>query len=167
MKAIAEELLDVLKQEKLVLDWRKKQQTRAGVRVTIEEVGSPPGSVHHRSVEPQGRQGVPARLRLVLRRRSVGLHGSGGLNQSAEVTGGMMVGPKRTSWTIEELRQDLRQFEEELTEANLSVYPRWSHVCRRFRPPGDPASPRQSGRGFGVVVITHLGRGPRRNPNII
>ena len=38
VKAIAEELLDVLKQERLVLDWRKKQQTRAGVRVTIEEV---------------------------------------------------------------------------------------------------------------------------------
>ena len=27
--------------------------------------------------------------------------------------------PKRTSWTIDELRQDLRQFEEELTEAKL------------------------------------------------
>ena len=38
VKAIAEELLDVLKHERLVLDWRKRQQTRAGVRVTIEEV---------------------------------------------------------------------------------------------------------------------------------
>jgi hypothetical protein len=27
--------------------------------------------------------------------------------------------PKRTSWTIEELRQDLRRFEDELIEAKL------------------------------------------------
>jgi hypothetical protein len=27
--------------------------------------------------------------------------------------------PKRTSWTIEDLRQDLRRFEDELVEANL------------------------------------------------
>ena len=33
-----EELLEVLKQEKLVLDWRRKQQTRAAVRVTVREV---------------------------------------------------------------------------------------------------------------------------------
>jgi hypothetical protein len=31
----------------------------------------------------------------------------------------MMARPKRTSWTIEELRQDLRRFEDELVEANL------------------------------------------------
>ena len=30
-----------------------------------------------------------------------------------------MVGPKRTSWTIEELREDLRRFEDELFEADL------------------------------------------------
>jgi hypothetical protein len=27
--------------------------------------------------------------------------------------------PKRTSWTIEELREDLRRFEDELVDANL------------------------------------------------
>ena len=27
--------------------------------------------------------------------------------------------PKRTSWTIEDLRKDLRRFEDELVEANL------------------------------------------------
>ena len=37
VKAVARELLDKLKWEKLVLDWRKSQQTKAGVRVTIEE----------------------------------------------------------------------------------------------------------------------------------
>ena len=37
MKAIARELLATLKREKLVLDWRKKAQARAGVQVAIEE----------------------------------------------------------------------------------------------------------------------------------
>ena len=37
VKAVARELVDKLKWEKLVLDWRKSQQTKAGVRVTIEE----------------------------------------------------------------------------------------------------------------------------------
>ena len=36
VKKVARELLDRLKQEKLVLDWRKRQQTRADVRLTIE-----------------------------------------------------------------------------------------------------------------------------------
>ena len=34
----ARELLEILKREKLVLDWRKRQQARAQVRVTIEKV---------------------------------------------------------------------------------------------------------------------------------
>lgn len=38
VKKIARELLDTLKREKLVLDWRKKQQTRADVLYTIEKV---------------------------------------------------------------------------------------------------------------------------------
>jgi len=36
VKATARELLATLKREKLVLDWRKRQQARASVRVTIE-----------------------------------------------------------------------------------------------------------------------------------
>jgi type I restriction enzyme R subunit len=36
VKAIAHDLLDTLKQEKLVIDWRKKQQSRASVKVAIE-----------------------------------------------------------------------------------------------------------------------------------
>jgi type I restriction enzyme R subunit len=36
-KRIARELLAKLTQEKLVLDWRKRQQTRAAVQVLIEE----------------------------------------------------------------------------------------------------------------------------------
>ena len=32
------DLLDALKREKLVLDWRKRQQARAQVRVAIEEL---------------------------------------------------------------------------------------------------------------------------------
>lgn len=38
LKKVARELLETLKKEKLVLDWRKRQQSRAQVRVTIEEM---------------------------------------------------------------------------------------------------------------------------------
>ncbi|PZR99265.1 MAG: DEAD/DEAH box helicase, partial [Chloroflexi bacterium] len=37
VKRVAESLLDVLKREKLVLDWRKEQRSRASVRLTVEE----------------------------------------------------------------------------------------------------------------------------------
>ena len=37
VKTAARELLEVLKAEKLTLDWRKRQQSRAAVRVTIEQ----------------------------------------------------------------------------------------------------------------------------------
>lgn len=35
VKSAAKELLETLKEQKLVLDWRKRQQTRADVQVTI------------------------------------------------------------------------------------------------------------------------------------
>jgi type I restriction enzyme R subunit len=38
VKRVAKELLGTLKEEKLVLDWKKRQSTRAAVRVTIETV---------------------------------------------------------------------------------------------------------------------------------
>ena len=38
VKNTARELLEILKREKLILDWRKRQQARAQVRVTIEQV---------------------------------------------------------------------------------------------------------------------------------
>ncbi len=38
VKKVSRTLLDTLKREKLVLDWRKKQQSRANVRVTIRNV---------------------------------------------------------------------------------------------------------------------------------
>jgi type I restriction enzyme R subunit len=37
VKKVARELLEMLKREKLVLDWRKTQSTRAAVRVTVED----------------------------------------------------------------------------------------------------------------------------------
>ncbi len=37
VKRVAEEVLAVLKRDKLVLDWRKEQHTRAAVRVAVEE----------------------------------------------------------------------------------------------------------------------------------
>ena len=44
VKKVAKQLLETLKAEKLVLDWRKKQQSRAAVRVCIEAIleGLPP-----------------------------------------------------------------------------------------------------------------------------
>ena len=44
MKAVAQELLTKLKRDKLVLDWRKSQQTRAAVLLEVEkelDVGLP------------------------------------------------------------------------------------------------------------------------------
>ncbi len=38
VKDIAQELLATLKREKLVIDWRKRQQTRASVEVAIKDV---------------------------------------------------------------------------------------------------------------------------------
>lgn len=38
VKKVAKELLDKLKEEKLVLDWRSKQQTRADVKLTIQNI---------------------------------------------------------------------------------------------------------------------------------
>ncbi|MHC1631562.1 MAG: type I restriction enzyme endonuclease domain-containing protein [Methanotrichaceae archaeon] len=38
VKRVAKELLETLKQEKLVLDWRKRQQSRAAVKLCIETV---------------------------------------------------------------------------------------------------------------------------------
>jgi type I restriction enzyme R subunit len=37
VKRVAEELLTILKRDKIVLDWRKQQSTRAAVRVAVEE----------------------------------------------------------------------------------------------------------------------------------
>jgi type I restriction enzyme R subunit len=38
VKKVAKELLEILKKEKLVLDWKKGQTTRASVRYTVETV---------------------------------------------------------------------------------------------------------------------------------
>jgi type I restriction enzyme R subunit len=38
VKKVAQELLETLKKERLVLDWRKKQQSRAAVRLSIEQM---------------------------------------------------------------------------------------------------------------------------------
>ena len=38
VKKVARELLKTLKREKLVLDWRKRQQSRAAVRLSVEQI---------------------------------------------------------------------------------------------------------------------------------
>ena len=50
VKAIARELLQTLKTEKLVLDWRKKQQTRAAVKVSIAEILDKLPAVYEKNV---------------------------------------------------------------------------------------------------------------------
>ncbi len=44
VKGVAKSLLEKLKQERLVLDWRKQQQTRAAVQVAVADIldGLPP-----------------------------------------------------------------------------------------------------------------------------
>jgi len=43
--------------------------------------------------------------------------------------------PKRSSWTIEDLREDLREFEEELMEANLKPSSVETYVGQRHLHP--------------------------------
>jgi len=38
VKKVARELLEALKRERLVLDWRKRQQSRAAVRLSVEQI---------------------------------------------------------------------------------------------------------------------------------
>ncbi|WP_445300526.1 type I restriction enzyme endonuclease domain-containing protein [Microcoleus sp. BROC3] len=38
IKKVAKELLSTLKKKKLILDWRRRQQTKAAVKVAIEEI---------------------------------------------------------------------------------------------------------------------------------
>ena len=38
VKSVAQKLLMTLKQEKLVLDWRKQQQSRAAVKLAVEKI---------------------------------------------------------------------------------------------------------------------------------
>ncbi|MBU1299977.1 MAG: type I restriction endonuclease subunit R [Bacteroidetes bacterium] len=50
IKKVAKELLDSLKREKLVLDWRKKQQSRANVRICIENILDKLPSIYTRDI---------------------------------------------------------------------------------------------------------------------
>jgi type I restriction enzyme R subunit len=66
IKKVAKELLSTLKQEKLVLDWRRRQQTKAAVKVAIEEVlDQTARKLLNRSVSAQVPRGLPARLRML------------------------------------------------------------------------------------------------------
>ncbi len=66
----AQELLNTLKHEKLVLDWRKRQQSRAAVRVAIEEqLGPSSRDICPGAVDEEMQPRVRPRLRFVLRRR--------------------------------------------------------------------------------------------------
>ena len=38
VKDVAKELLETLKQSKLILDWRKRQQSKAEVEITIKDI---------------------------------------------------------------------------------------------------------------------------------
>jgi type I restriction enzyme R subunit len=61
---VAETLLATLERDKLVLDWRKGQRTRAAVQVEIEKEldgGLPPA--YNASLFQQSRRGVRPRVR--------------------------------------------------------------------------------------------------------
>lgn len=53
IKRVARELLETLKKEKLVLDWRKKQQSRANVRICIESILDKLPSVYVKNIYEQ------------------------------------------------------------------------------------------------------------------
>ena len=53
VKKVADELLEILKHGKLVLDWRKQQSTRAAVRVAIEETLDRLPEVYERKIYAQ------------------------------------------------------------------------------------------------------------------
>ncbi len=67
VKRVAGELLAVLKRDKIVLDWRKEQSTRAAVRVAVEEtLDRLPEKFTRQLYGAEMRWGVPARLRQLL-----------------------------------------------------------------------------------------------------
>lgn len=68
VKRVAEEVLAVLKREKLVLDWRNEQQTRAAVRVAVEETLDRLPDRYTRQIYAQKRETVYQPLRVVFRR---------------------------------------------------------------------------------------------------
>ena len=66
VKKVAKELLETLKREKLVLDWKKRQTTRAAVRYTIETVlDHLPRTYTPAALREEVRTSVPARIRLL------------------------------------------------------------------------------------------------------
>ena len=71
VKRVAQELLQTLKAERLVLDWRKQQQAHAAVKLAIEDAliaACPRVLARHLQAEVRG--GVSARVRFVLRCRA-------------------------------------------------------------------------------------------------
>ena len=62
VKRVAEELLVKLKRDKLVLDWRKEQQTRAAVRVTVEEMLDRLPEKYTGRSSRKSASGIPARV---------------------------------------------------------------------------------------------------------
>ena len=67
----------MLKRDKIVLDWRKEQATRASVRVAVEEILDRLPDVHAARSTHRNASRLPARLRQLLGRWAVGVHGGG------------------------------------------------------------------------------------------
>ena len=69
VKDVSRTLLDTLKREKLVLDWRKKQQSRADVRLTIQKILDEllPECYSEELYDQKMRSDLPAHLRVLLR----------------------------------------------------------------------------------------------------
>jgi hypothetical protein len=83
VKTVADELLTVLKRDKIVLDWRKQQATRAAVRVAVEEtLDRLPKPLPARSTRRSAMR-LPARLRRLLGRRALRVRPRGVIGQPA------------------------------------------------------------------------------------
>jgi len=78
VKTVAKSLLETLKREKLVLDWREKQQARAAVRKTIARTfARPPLPLQSRAPRRKVRPRLLPHLRQLLRRRPEHLRAGG------------------------------------------------------------------------------------------
>ncbi len=78
VKKVAEELLTILKRDKLVLDWRKAAgHPRRRARRRRGDPRPAAREVHPRSLRAEVRRRLPARLRQLLGRRALGLRACG------------------------------------------------------------------------------------------
>ena len=80
-KTLAQELLEILKEQKLVLDWKKRTRTRADIQITIED------SLWERLPEPPYTQGMKKEKSMLVYQHVCDSYFRAGLSVYAEVLG--------------------------------------------------------------------------------